>query len=51
MFLLRRKFFLGSSYKKKEDIPMDNWEDFLWKNKIIVELLIYIKNNVTIMFI
>ena len=30
---------------------MDNWEDFLWKNKIIVELLIYIKNNVTIMFI
>ena len=30
---------------------MDNWEDFLGKNKIIVELLIYIKNNVTIMFI
>ena len=26
-------FFLGSSHKKKENIPIDNWKDFLWQNE------------------
>ena len=42
MVLQRRKLFLGSSHKKKENIHIDNWTDFLWQNKI-GEL--YIKND------
>ena len=26
-------FFLGSSHKKTENIPIDNWKDFLWQNE------------------